>query len=180
MRHWGSHRPASALAAGVVALACMQAWSDEANAADAGTAPPDWFLFGVIVLVIFAVIVALFLIRAAVAKTKWSLSDALSEDVGLTAMDSDGKPLMDDSKKPIMVTEMRASTSRLIALMGMMMILLMFIGFGSFAMYRFATTGDMPASLDGVIKFLLSGLTLFAPYLVNKFASVFESLKPKP
>ena len=33
--------------------------------------------------------------------------------------------------------------------------------------------------LDKVQGFLVSGLTLFAPYLVNKFASVFESLAPK-
>ena len=30
------------------------------------------------------------------------------------------------------------------------------------------------------IHFLMSGMTLFAPYVVNKFASMFESLTPKP
>ncbi len=78
-----------------------------------------------------------------------------------------------------MKTEMRASVSRLVALMGMMVILLMFLGFGSFALYEFAVTGSVPDSIDKAIKFLVAGLTLFAPYVVNKFSNLFESLAPK-
>jgi hypothetical protein len=63
--------------------------------------------------------------------------------------------------------------------MGMMTMFLLFLGFGSFAMYQVATTEEMPSGVDSVIKFLLAGMSLFAPYLVNKFASVFDSLKPK-
>ena len=62
----------------------------------------------------------------------------------------------------------------------MVVILLLFLGFVSVFMYRFAETGEAPAGTADAVKFLVAGLTLFAPYLVNKFASVFESLSPKP
>src|SRR5207247_1467676 len=128
-------------------------------------------------------LLTLLLIRAALGSSKWSLADALSEEAEVTSMEADPaggtKPRLDASGKPLMVTEMRSSTSRLIALMGMIVILLMFLGFGAFALYSFGKTGNMPDSIDKVVNFLLAGLTLFAPYLVNKFATAFESLSPK-
>lgn len=86
---------------------------------------------------------------------------------------------LDDSGKPIMVTVLRASVSRLIVLMGMIIILLIFIGFGIFSLYSYASTGEMPDSTDKVIQFLTGGLTLFAPYLVNKFAGIFDNFSSK-
>ena len=62
---------------------------------------------------------------------------------------------------------------------GMIVILLLFIGFGVFALFSFAKTGNMPESMDNVVDFLLAGLTLFAPYVVNRFSNLFESLSPK-
>jgi hypothetical protein len=124
------------------------------------------------------------LIRAALAcaKPKWSLADALSEETEVTFMapDAAGRltPQTDASGKPVMIVEMRASISRVIALMGMMVILLMFLGFGVFCLYSFALTGRMPESVGEIVKFLLAGLTLFAPYVVNKFSTVFQGLSP--
>lgn len=63
--------------------------------------------------------------------------------------------------------------------MGTLVILLMFLGFGSIALYSFANTGTLPDSMDKVVNFLLAGMTLFAPYAVNKFSKIFESLSPK-
>ena len=57
-------------------------------------------------------------------------------------------------------------------------ILLMFLGFGIFSIYSFAKTGVMP-NTENIVNFLVAGLTLFAPYLVNQFASLFEKLAPK-
>jgi hypothetical protein len=150
-----------------------------ANAAmDDPGAPAPWFVYGVIIVVLVAGLIALLLIRAAVAGSTWSLADALSEDTEVTARLPDGGVMMHESK-PVTVVEMRASSSRLIALMGMMAILLMFLGFGAFALFRFAMTGEMPDDIDEVVNFLLAGLTLFAPYLVNKFSGLFEGLAPK-
>lgn len=36
-----------------------------------------------------------------------------------------------------------------------------------------------PKDTEEVIRFLVAGLTLFAPYAVNKFASLFQGLAPK-
>lgn len=132
----------------------------------------------------------MWLIRAALNKANWNLGDALSEEVEIsdvttnagskeeaTAVES--KPAKSDEVKPPMVTVMRASISRLIALMGMMVILFIFIGFGVFSLYSYAFTGEMPDSTDKVIQFLTGGLTLFAPYLVNKFAGIFKNVLPK-
>ncbi len=64
--------------------------------------------------------------------------------------------------------------------MGMIAILVLFIGFGVFALYQFAMTGDLGDSIDKVVKFLAGGITLFAPYAVNKFSKVFENIaQPK-
>jgi hypothetical protein len=60
--------------------------------------------------------------------------------------------------------------------MGMMVIVFLFVGFGVFAMFSFGATGALPDSMDTLIKFLVSGMTLFAPYVVNKFASLFSGL----
>jgi hypothetical protein len=64
------------------------------------------------------------------------------------------------------------------ALMGTVVILLLFLGFGAVAIFSFASTGSLPKSMDQVVSFLLAGLTLFAPYAVNKFSKVFEGLMP--
>lgn len=77
------------------------------------------------------------------------------------------------------MTKLHASSSRLIAFMGSLVILFIFFGFGTVALYGFATTGTVPATLKDITDYLLAGLTLFAPYTVNKFAKLFESFNPK-
>lgn len=148
-----------------------------AFAQGAWTPPPDWFTYSVIGIVVVGAIVSMLLVRAALTATKtWSLSDALSEETEVSSI-VDGKPQINTAtNEPITVVLMMASTSRLIAFMGMLVLILMFVGFGSFALYGFAVSGTLPASMDQVGKFLLAGMTLFAPYAVNKFASMFESL----
>ena len=137
-------------------------------------APEPWFIYTVVIIVLVGAILALSFIRAALSAstTKWSLADALSEEITVTEPTEDPKV----SKE---VTKLCASSSRLVALMGMIVLLLMFLGFGTFALYSFGKTGKLPSSINKVVHFLLAGLTLFAPYTVNKFASVFESLSPK-
>jgi hypothetical protein len=168
---------APAAAATAVALTAHSAW------AQTSPPPPGWFVYGVIAIVLVGALVALLLIRAAIYGTSWSLSDALSEatEVTATTVDANGRrvPLLDANNKPVCIVEMRASSSRLIALMGMMAILLMYLGFGAFALYAFATTGRMPEDVDKAINFLVAGMTLFAPYAVNKFSELFKNLAPR-
>lgn len=162
----------------ILVLISTPVWSTEV-----WTPPHKAFTYIVIVIVFLGAFLAINIINSKLSRYgKWSLSDALSEEVEVTAMEEDQagvtKPKLDSSGKPIMIKELRASSSRMVALMGMIVILLMFIGFGAFSLYSFANTGKMPSSINEVIKFLLAGLTLFAPYVVNKFSSVFKSFIP--
>lgn len=155
------------------------------KASDVSTwiAPASWFIYAVIFIILGGSLVALLVIRAALGNSKWSIADALSEEAEISATKTDEHGvttvIYDETKQPMMITEMRASSSRVIALMGMVVILLMFLGFGAFALYGFAKTGKMPDSIDEVVNFLVAGLTLFAPYFVNKFSAIFENLKSK-
>ncbi|MCI5208239.1 MAG: hypothetical protein D3910_05480 [Candidatus Electrothrix sp. ATG2] len=141
--------------------------------------PADWFIYTVIMLALLGSLVSILLIRSTLANAQWSLAIALSEGVELTERGEDGKPIFNDNNQPILVTTMQPSTSRMVALMGTMAILLMFLSFGSFALFYFAKTGRMPEGIDKAVKFLTAGLTLFAPYLVNKFSKSFELLSPR-
>jgi len=134
--------------------------------------PYSFFVYGVILFFLFVLFYTLRNIKNALAsgKSKWSLSDALSEPVEVTSEKNENKEK---------VVEMRASSSRLVAFMGMIAILVLFIGFGTFALYSFAVNGKLGEDIGQVVSFLTAGLTLFAPYAVNKFAKVFESIAPK-
>jgi hypothetical protein len=126
-----------------------------------------------IVLGVLAALAFMLLVRA-LAASKWSLNDAISEEITVTLFDADGAPVKDAQGAPQQVTKLGASTSRLIALMGLFAILLLYLGFGAVVLYYFGTgQGAAPGLMDAT-KFLLSGMTLFAPYVVNKFASVFQ------
>lgn len=179
MARTGLRRTAAALGAAGTVAATGAAWAQTTTPAAAGT-PSLGFVYLIIAFVIIGSLIVLLLIRAAVAKSKFSLGDALSEEVTITAMTTNAAgvqvPLLTAAGATQTVTELRASISRLIALMGLMVIMLMFLGFGALALYHFGMTGEMPKGVNDVVKFLTAGLTLFAPYLVNKFASVFDSL----
>jgi len=130
-----------------------------------------------ILIVLTGVLVSMLIIRVSLAENQWSLSDALSEGIELTLMEN-RKPVTTDSGEPVKITKLYPSSSRLVALVGMIVIMFMFLAFGSFALFGFAKTGKMPESINMVVKFLISGLTLFAPYAVNKFSKLFEGLSP--
>ncbi|MBZ7390170.1 hypothetical protein FMJ22_01945 [Klebsiella michiganensis] len=147
-----------------------------------------YLIYLVFFIVIFGTLLSILVIRKSLPEA-WSLADALSEDVELSATEevkttTDGtdtvtkKPLYDVAGKPLLVKEMKASSSRLIALIGMLVILFMYIGFGSLLLLDFGHTGKIshPDALSEIIKFLIAGMTLFAPYLVNKVSSLFQGL----
>lgn len=97
----------------------------------------------------------------------WRFADALSEEVTLT--NADGQPTL------VLV----ASASRLIAVFGMVVILSLYLTFGLALLWDLSATGTAPSSLDGVMKFLIGGGSLFAPYLFNQIRAGLER-KPVP
>ena len=68
----------------------------------AWTAPDPWFIYTVTIIVLLGSLLALRVIGTALSNSSWSLSDALSEEVDITAFETiDGirKPMMDGSQK---------------------------------------------------------------------------------
>jgi hypothetical protein len=131
---------------------------------------PNAFFVGSILLILLIILLfaAVNIRNALVNASNWSLSDALSESSEVTNSNGDN------------ILEMRASSSRLVAFMGMIAIMVLFIGFGTFALYRFAVYGELGESIDKVVSFLTAGISLFAPYAVNKFSKLFENIaQPK-
>lgn len=122
------------------------------------------------------------MIKSTLSNSKFSLADVLSEEAKITSLEADGsggfKPRFDAAGNPVMITELRGSSSRVIAFVGMIVILLMFMGFGIFSLYAFAVQGEMPDS-QNIVYFLLGGSMLFAPYGANQFSALFEKLAPK-
>lgn len=103
------------------------------------------------------------------ASSNWSLADALSEETEVTET-------KDNLTKN--VTKMMASSSRLIALLGLMGILALFIGNGITLIWQLAKGGDVARNAEAYSTYLMYGVVMFAPYAVNKFASIFERFGP--
>jgi len=100
----------------------------------------------------------------------WQLGDAISEEAG-----NQPDPLPAGTK-PIMV----ASSSRLIALLGLLNILGVFLGFGYYFLYSaFAGTVHLE-DMKSVIYYLFSGAVMFAPYLANQLRDAFTSFGATP
>jgi hypothetical protein len=137
----------------------------------------------VVIITLSVVIAMLLFYRSLHEAQNWSLTDALSEDVAVTKTDQSGNPVdaignpLAVGQLPITVTLMKASSSRFIAMTGTVAILMLYVGFGLACLHRFADGGEIPDMSKGS-NFFYSGLVLFAPYMVNKFASAFSIFKP--
>lgn len=155
------------------------------------------FAYILVALVAFGVVVALRLCYQALIEAKgWSLTDALSEEVTLTQLDGNGAPVIAPAPsvpvggaapaappaalptpaQAVSVTTLKASSSRFIALIGTISILMLYIGFGLASLDKFIVDGGIPKMADAT-QFFYAGLVLFAPYIVNKFASAFSFFK---
>jgi hypothetical protein len=145
-----------------------------------GALSDSTFAYLVVGGVAVVTIVGLGTMRSALSGATWSLSDALSEEADISPLDADGKPLYGPDGKPQVISELRASSSRLIALIGLISILAMYTGFGLVALKDFASTNSLPSpeQFNEINGFLFAGVTMFAPYIANKFSSIFDWLKP--
>jgi hypothetical protein len=105
----------------------------------------------------------------AIRNGKWSLSDAVSEE-------SACQPKVITAKSDVILL---ASTSRVIALLGLLGILTTVLGIGYSIMWNLFAFGTVP-DLSQVRSFLYGSATLFAPYLFNQAREVFSpSVLPK-
>jgi len=103
--------------------------------------------------------------------TTWTLADALSEE-------ADPQPPVPPNATPPAKPVMVASSSRLIALLGLFVILSLFIGVGYYMLWCLFTNGPLEPLKD-VTSYFYAGIVLFAPYIVNKFSDAFSIFKSK-
>jgi hypothetical protein len=112
----------------------------------------------------------LFIALGLLRSKDWYLGDAISEEAG-----NQPDPLP-AGIKPVMV----ASSSRLIALLGLLNILGVFLGFGYYFLYSaFAGTVSL-SDMKSVIYYLFSGAVMFAPYLANQLREALSSFSAAP
>jgi hypothetical protein len=133
-----------------------------------------WF---VIVAVSAFILLAFATLRSSLANSQWKLSDALSEAEtqpspagGAAAAGAAG-----GGGGAGGALQMSASSSRLIAFIGMITLSALFLGVGYFTLWAlfFGQPKDIQAVKDTGALFL-TGSALFAPYAFNKLAEVFK------
>lgn len=140
----------------------------------------DAFATLLVKAVAIIMVVALMLIYKHVKKDqKWAISNALSEDVpvGSILRGADALPLFDAEGNVRHENVMKASSSRLIALLAAVAIMVLYIGVGLAVLMQFNAKGTVPTGTGDVTTFLLYGMVLFAPYVVNKFSAIFGTPK---
>ena len=150
-------------------------------------------VYTITVIVALGTFISLYLVKRCLTKEGWSLANALSEPTRLIVPDelrwtdsagdqkslATGAPasrkiLKGTDGSPVAMTLLEASSSRMIATLGGLAILMLYMGYGIFALYSFGLTCQMPATMPTVTTFLLSGLSLFAPYLANKISTAIQ------
>ncbi len=108
-----------------------------------------WVVFWIMTILYAALLIG---IVVTLRRTpNWSLAGALYES-GDASSGAGGKP----------------SSSRIIAFLGMLVLLVIYIGFGYVALWNVLHNQELP-NING---FLLTGLSLFAPYAANQFKSL--------
>jgi hypothetical protein len=125
-----------------------------------------WSAFWIMTVLLF--LLFLFTALGLLRSRDWQLGDAVSEEAG-----NQPNPLPVD-KKPVMV----ASSSRLIALLGLLTILVVFLGFGYYFLYSAFAGTLQSADMKSVIYYLFSGAVMFAPYLANQLREAFTAFSP--
>jgi GH24 family phage-related lysozyme (muramidase) len=137
-------------------------------------------VYAITMIVGLGTFIGLFLVKRSLTKEGWSLANALSEPTRLTipvdgrSSESAGMTIRSGDGTPIAMTLLEASSSRMIATLGGLAILMLYMGFGIFALYSFGLTCQLPPSISAVSTFLLSGLSLFAPYAANKISTAIQ------
>ena len=106
-----------------VLMVSVDAALAQAPTAEPTTAPPAmWFVYTLIIVIFIIAFVALGLIRRSIEDSHFSLGDALSEEGQLTVMEKDAAghdmPRIGSDGRPVTMTVMVGSISRVIALLG--------------------------------------------------------------
>jgi hypothetical protein len=115
-----------------------------------------------ICVILLGTTIAILSIRDTLANSTWSLADALTEQTVVTTDDPNR------AGQKISQTVSKSSMSRLIAMMGMMAILILYVCIGCACVWSLTQEGKFPDSALQGAAFLTSGVSLFVPYIANK------------
>jgi uncharacterized membrane protein len=160
-----------------VALAGLLPGAAAAQTADPSV-PANWLIYGIIIVSGFAALFGALTTISILRRSAWSIAEAMSEGTEVTLFDAAGNPVLDAAGKPQTVTKMAASSSRLIAFLGLIAILTLFVAQGMILLWKSAHGGDITGDAEQFATYLVYGSVMFAPYVVNKFSSVFSSFGP--
>ncbi|MCK4125514.1 hypothetical protein HFK83_24500 [Ralstonia pseudosolanacearum] len=157
-------RAMRALAA-LVGLGCWQAVLSQPTNAPPATEARDmlgWLPAATVIFVALFFVLGVFsTVRALKRDQNWGLADTLSE--------KSGTPTATTATPPT------GSTSRVIAFLGLIGMLSMFVGIGFYLLWAlFNGKQDLAHQLDIAGHYLLYGSALFAPYAFNQIKSVFS------
>jgi hypothetical protein len=98
-------------------------------------------VYAITMIVGLGTFIGLFLVKRSLTKEGWSLANALSEPTRLTipvdgrSSESAGMTIRSGDGTPIAMTLLEASSSRMIATLGGLAILMLYMGFGIFALH---------------------------------------------
>lgn len=152
------------------ALSCISVgcFADTANG---GPAPGNVGNLSVLFYLVISLVTVVWMVGLGRAlqwlrKDSWNFAQAVSEEATLP----DGTPPPGAGQLPPLV----ASSSRLIALLGAVIMAAFFIGLGYWVIWALFNGQPIDKAKD-TLAFFLSGTALFTPYAANKVASIFQS-----
>lgn len=136
---------------------------------------PTWVVVLVFGTVLGFLLISLSAVRRSLANDPdWKLAHALSEELDTPppTPPASGATGVTPPVAPVLV----GSSSRLIAFMGMLVIMAFFTGVGLWLLWSLLRTGQVP-DMDRLVNFFYGGAMLFAPYMVNQLRAALGSLK---
>ena len=101
-------------------------------------------------------------VRDLLANSTWSLAEALTETTTEKVADPQ------NPGQTMLRTTSKSSMSRLIAMMGMMAILILYVCIGCACVWTLTQEGKFPDSALQGAAFLTSGISLFVPYVASR------------
>lgn len=108
------------------------------------------------------------------AQKKWSLARALSEESKEVETITSTDPTNNTTVVKKTENVLAPSSSRLIAFLGLIGILGIFLGTGFYMLWSLFSKGTVSGELDKISKFLAVGGTIFVPYLANQLKDIFK------
>jgi hypothetical protein len=131
---------------------------------------PGTLLLGLVLFLFLGLVVTVYALK----KRRWSLADALSEEV-TPAVNSQQNGTQ--TTRLVSQPALAPSSSRLIAFIGLLASFTFFVGVGLVVVWRLAK-GQEPPDPKSYMPMVYGGAVTFAPYLFNKASEAISNFLP--